>query len=70
MGSSIVGSVDKYCPHCGSENVFKIELHLEPVEDSTLEFEGDNTLWYECGDCHSEWEQHQHHATHMNYGRA
>ena len=63
-----MGSVDKYCPHCGSTNVFKIELQLESLTD--IVFEGDETLWYECGECHSEWEPHCHHATHMNYGRA
>ena len=69
---AMMGSVDKYCPHCGSEKIFKVELHLEPTKDAgSIEFNaGDNTLWYECGDCHSEWEPHRHHATHMNYGNA
>ena len=62
-----MGSVDKYCPHCGSQRVYIIELQLEAV-DEDFEFEGDETLWYECGECHSEWEPHRHHATHMNYG--
>lgn len=64
----MMGSIDKYCPHCGSENIYTIELHLELVAD--VEFTGDDALWYECGDCHSEWEPHRHHATHMNYGNA
>lgn len=69
-----MGSVNKYCPHCGSQKIFEVVLHLEPAEDivcdGILEFVSDETMWYECGDCHSEWEAHRHHATHMNYGEA
>ena len=62
-----MGSVDKYCPHCGSEKVFKVELEFE--SDCELEFEGAD-LWYECGDCHSEWEPHHHSAAHTFFGTA
>ena len=62
-----MGSVDKYCPHCGSENVWKYEIE---IEGTIMEMEVEGDLWYECADCHSEWEPHYHSATHMNYGTA
>lgn len=64
-----MGTIDKYCPHCGSQKVFKVEIEFEGNFSMVLETE-DSTLWYECGDCHSEWEPHHHHATHTEYGTA
>ena len=64
-----MGTIDKYCPHCGSEKVFKMEIEFEGIFEFTLETE-EGTLWYECGDCHSEWEPHHHRATHRQFGRA
>ena len=66
-----MGTIDKYCPHCGSQKVFKVEIdfEFEGGLNLTLEHEAE-ALWYECGDCHSEWEPHHHRATHMGFGRA
>lgn len=50
-----MGSIDKYCPHCGSDKVFKMEMEME---NSLIVLEGE-VLWYECGDCHSTWEPHR-----------
>jgi transposase-like protein len=62
-----VGSIDKYCPHCGSEKVFVVELEFEGNFSFQLEHDS-APLWYECGDCHSEWEPHEHYATHRMIG--
>ena len=64
-----MGSIDKYCPHCGSEKVYTVEMTCA-IPGTELEFTNGDALWYECGDCHSEWEPHRHHATHTNYGTA
>ena len=53
----MMGSIDKYCPHCGSEEVWKFEMDLST---SLYDLEEPEVLWYECADCHSEWEPHRH----------
>ena len=35
----------KYCPHCGSENIVRID-------------EPDGSHYHECKDCHETWEHH------------
>lgn len=62
-----MGSVDNFCPHCGSENVMALEVQFEfddevefdsdneSDDDFEIVLETDNVLYYSCGDCHSEW---------------
>lgn len=47
-----MGCIDKYCPHCGSEQVHK-------MSDDHTEVSGNYQVsYYECGDCDSTWEPH------------
>jgi hypothetical protein len=65
-----MGSIDKYCPCCGSTKVYKIQVHFDPIGcGTTVTFKAEN-YWYECGDCHSEWQAHRHSTEHMQYGSA
>ena len=36
----------KYCPHCGSEKVFKVD-------------ETNGSHYHECGDCQETWEHYE-----------
>jgi transposase-like protein len=51
-----MGSINKYCPHCGSEEIW--EFHIE-LSNSLYEFEDPQVFYYECSDCHSTWEPHR-----------
>lgn len=64
-----MGNISNYCPHCGSQKVYTVEIDFQVEGDLSFTLESENEeLWYECGDCHSEWEAHHHHATHRMIG--
>jgi transposase-like protein len=54
-----MGNISNYCPSCGSQKVYVVEVEFEGNISYVFEHEN-NVLWYECGDCHSEWEAHKH----------
>ena len=42
-----MGSIDKSCPYCGSDEVYTIEEKLGNIEPQ---------VWYECDECYATWD--------------
>jgi transposase-like protein len=65
-----MGSISKFCPHCGSHNVIKQMERFNFVEGIYYTGEEVERLlkgteaYYECEVCHSTWEPHLHKAHH------
>lgn len=49
----------KYCPHCGSENIHRVEEDNTQFDVNVGLLDYPPTHYHECGDCNETWEHHK-----------